>query len=235
MTETEPQQITIPFVVNAEMTRANLFTSASNADVVQLIEDWPHWTGPIAIIHGPSGSGKSHNAHAWAEKANAEIWTLETLAAWSPDQSIAPNIAPNIAIENLGAMSEKHEVMLFHLINALKSVDGSLWLTAALPLQQWHIALPDLKSRLQTAVQVSLKAPDDILLSAVITKLFSDRQIEISPQNVSYLVTHMDRSLAHARQIVEAVDQEALRRKSKITRNIVADVLAKAQQNEPSF
>ena len=94
-------------------------------------------------------------------------------------------------------------------------------------MPEWEVALPDLKSRLQTAVQVTLRAPDDALLSAVITKLFSDRQIEVSQQNIQYLITHMDRSLAYACEIVDQIDKEALRRKSKITRNIVADVLGK--------
>lgn len=225
---TEPKQINIPFAIDTQMTRDNLFPSASNADVVQLIDDWPHWSGTIAIITGPAGSGKSHSARAWAEVAKADFWSLNDLAAWTPDQTTSGNIA----IENLGAnMGNAIEVKLFHLINALKSAGDTLFLTSGASLAQWNVALPDLQSRLQTAVQVSLKAPDDVLLSAVITKLFSDRQIEISQQNVQYLVTHMDRSLAHARAIVENIDQEALRRKSKITRNIVIDVLANAQQN----
>lgn len=218
-----PKQIPIPFAIEEQMSREAFFPSSSNAAIVALLEAWPHWPSPIMLFSGPNGCGKTHAAKAWAEIAGAECWSPDMLRLWTPEASTPTHIVIDDIDEQLNAETE---TKLFHLINTLRTRQGTLVLTAQSTLPEWHIKLPDLASRLKTAVQVQLGAPDDILLSAVITKLFADRQIEVAPHVVSYLITHMDRSLADARHIVEAMDKEAMRLKSKITRNIAADILS---------
>lgn len=220
---TTPKQIPIPFAIDEQMSREAFFPSSSNAAIVTLLDEWPHWPSPIMLFSGPNGCGKTHAAKAWAEIADAQVWSADMLGQWTPEIAISHNIVIDDIDRQLTAESE---IRLFHLINALRGSHGTLVLTAQSIWPEWGIKLPDLASRLKTAVQVQLNAPDDILLSAVITKLFADRQIEVAPHVVGYLITHMDRSLADARYIVEEMDKEAMRLKSKITRNIAANILA---------
>lgn len=217
-----PKQIPIPFAVNEQMSREAFFPSSSNAAIVTLLDEWPHWPSPIIVLSGPKGSGKTHAAKAWTEIAAAQFWSPEMFACWAPETITPQNIVIDDIDQSSGAALE---IKLFHLINTLRANKGTLVLTAQTPLPEWGVELPDLISRLKTAVQVQLNAPDDMLLSAVITKLFADRQIEVAPHVVSYLITHMDRSLADARHIVDAMDKEAMRLKSRITRNIAAEIL----------
>ena len=69
----------------------------------------------------------------------------------------------------------------------------------------------DLASRLRSLPSVTLAAPDDVLLRAVIGKLAADRQLAVDEALVNYLVTHIERSFAVAHAAVEQLDEEAMR------------------------
>ena len=68
--------------------------------------------------------------------------------------------------------------------------------------RDWGLTLPDLASRVQAASVARLDPPDDALLSAVLIKLFSDRQITVAPALVAYLLPRMERSFDAARALV---------------------------------
>jgi len=84
-------------------------------------------------------------------------------------------------------------------------------------------------SRMQGTQSVNLEQPDDQLLSAVVAKLFADRQLMPSPDVISYLVARMDRSFDAARDLVAAIDREALARKRPVTRKLAAEVLGQSE------
>ena len=60
----------------------------------------------------------------------------------------------------------------------------------------------------------------------MLVKLFADRQIVPDERVVSYLVSRMERSLDAARRIVARLDDLALSRQSKISRQLASEVLA---------
>ncbi|MEM8703432.1 MAG: hypothetical protein AAGF82_16535, partial [Pseudomonadota bacterium] len=59
----------------------------------------------------------------------------------------------------------------------------------------------------------------------VLVKLFADRQISVDIGVVDYLVVRMERSLDVAMRAVEAIDQEALAGRVKITKPLAGRVL----------
>jgi chromosomal replication initiation ATPase DnaA len=120
------------------------------------------------------------------------------------------------------------ETALFHLHNLMAQAGGLLLITAAAPPRDWGLGLPDLASRMQGAALARLDPPDDALLSAVLAKLFADRQIAISPALIPYLVARMDRSMAAARDLVARLDAAALARGQAVTRALAATVLDSA-------
>ena len=70
-----------------------------------------------------------------------------------------------------------------------------------------------------------LAAPDIELTEAVLFKLFSDRQLEVDPQIVSYIALRIERSLGAARALVAALDNEALTQSRRITRAMASNLL----------
>ena len=71
---------------------------------------------------------------------------------------------------------------------------------------------------------VTLQAPDDVLLRAVIVKLAADRQLGIDDSVVRYLSTRIERSFAAARAAVIALDNEALRQGRPPSRALAAEM-----------
>jgi chromosomal replication initiation ATPase DnaA len=76
---------------------------------------------------------------------------------------------------------------------------------------------------------MTISEPDDALLSAVVIKLFADRQLSVDPTVINYLTMRMERSLAAARTVVSAIDTLALTRQRKVTRATAAEALTRVQ------
>jgi chromosomal replication initiation ATPase DnaA len=124
------------------------------------------------------------------------------------------------------------ERQLFHLYNWLHERRGSLLLAAREPPARWQVRLADLASRLRTATLVTIGAPDDSLLSAVLVKLFHDRQITVGQDVVRYLVAHMERSLSAACVVVDRLDREALADKRAVSVRLASSVLAAIMEGQ---
>ena len=56
-------------------------------------------------------------------------------------------------------------------------------------------------------------------------KLFADRQLMVDEKVISYCTMRMERSLEAAGRLVEAMDEEALARKSGLTKAVAARAL----------
>ena len=176
------------------------------------------------VLTGPPGSGKTHLVQVWAAETGAQVIDAATLGDQAID-TIAKS--PFVAVEDADRIAgdSATENNLFHLHNLVLADGGHLLITGATPPALWPIALPDLASRLQGCSVVSLNTPDDALLSAVVVKLFSDRQLHVNPKVISYVVTRMERSFDAAHAVVNALDTAALTQKRAITAPMARQVL----------
>ncbi|TGD64765.1 chromosomal replication initiator DnaA [Tabrizicola sp. WMC-M-20] len=196
--------------------RADFFESVANAHALAAVDGWRDWPGGKMLLVGPPGAGKTHLAHLWADMAGA-VMVAGTALAGADLLALAQ--AGTVVVEDADAVAgvPEAEVALFHLHN-LVVPRGSLLLTARGPVRDWGLALPDLKSRMEAAPVARLEAPDDALLSAVLVKLFTDRQTVVPPALIPWLVARMERSIDAARALVAAMDARALAQGRPITR-----------------
>ena len=107
-----------------------------------------------------------------------------------------------------------------------------MMITMRMPPSQADFVIPDLASRFRAAPSVCIHAPDDMLLASVIIKLFSDRQLSVSNDVISYLLPRMERSFAAARDIVERADKMALAEKRGISVPLMRKVLSDMQYDD---
>lgn len=220
-----PRQLPLDLGHLPGLTRDDLVVSAANGDAVALVERWPDWPSPVVVLAGPPGSGKSHIAAVWRARAAATALAAPTLSAGSPS-------VVEVLVEDADA-PRLDQTGLFHLINRVRAANGHLLLTARRFPAAWPVSLPDLASRLKAATTVEITEPDDLLLAGVVTKLFSDRQVEVEPTVVFYLVRRMERSVSAAIRIVDRLDRIALERQTRITRTLAAEALAEMEQGGP--
>lgn len=179
------------------------------------------------VLTGPEGAGKTHLTHVWADNAQARLIHATDLR----DGDVPKLAQSSIAVEDVPQISGNSEAQtaLFHLHNMVLAEGHSLLLTGVGAVAHWGLSLPDLVSRLQGALEVSIDAPDDALLSAVLVKLLADRQLVPPSDLIPYLLNRMDRSFIAANRFVAALDRESLARKRPITRALAAQVLDKAE------
>jgi chromosomal replication initiation ATPase DnaA len=224
----KPVQLPLEFAHDAGVSRDHLVVSGQNRAAVDLVEQWPNWPSPLVILAGPAGSGKSHLAAIWREQSAAINIDAGRIAPGALD-SASPALIDDA---DRGPIDETG---LFHLINAVRGQGRSMLLTARRFPSAWGVVLPDLASRLKAATLVELREPDDELLSGVITKLFADRQVEVDPSVVQYLVRRMERSLSTASALVERLDRLALERKTPITRRLAAETISAMDEGQGSL
>lgn len=216
-------QLAFDLPAREQFRRADFFISPANAVAMAALDAWRDWPGGKMLLVGPTGAGKTHLARMWAAEAGASVIAGADLAAANL-LDLARHGA--VAVEDAEAVAGQPpaEAAFFHLHN-LVTQSGHLLVTAARPPRDWGLRLPDLASRLQAAPLTRLDPPDDALLSAVLIKLFSDRQITVPPALISYLVLRMERSIAAARAIVAALDARSLALGGPITRQMAAELL----------
>ena len=134
-----------------------------------------------------------------------------------------------------GADAGIDETGLFHLFIAAREGGGHLLITSRRFPAAWGVRLPDLVSRLKAATIVEIAEPDDLLLGAVVTKLFADRQVQVEPHVVTYIVNRIERSLSTAMHVVDRLDQAALSRKTRITRALAAEIIGAVDEGQGSL
>ncbi|PZQ47403.1 MAG: DNA replication protein [Micavibrio aeruginosavorus] len=217
----------IPFDLGhrTAMGRDDFLIAPNNQDAVAWIDAWPDWPAPALILYGPVASGKSHLAAVWGEKSNAACVHPGTLNDMSIRQ--IASAAKHVILEDADMLigNIEAEKGLFHLYNLFKEEKRSIMLTLLEPPIRRSFALPDLASRLRAAPAVAIREPDDVLLSAILVKMFNDRQLRVGQDVINYIVLHMERSFEEARRIVEMADNRALIEKRGITVPMMRGVL----------
>jgi chromosomal replication initiation ATPase DnaA len=223
------RQLALDLPARPALDRAAFFVAPSNALALAAIDTWPDWPdGRLAVV-GPEGAGKTHLAHVWAAGSGAVFRTPQRLAGADPaalpgDGALVVEDADRIADLPPGERGRAEEA-LFHLCNRLRAGGGSLMLSGRTPPAHWSIELPDLASRLGTAAVARLDPPDDTLLAVLLVKLFADRQIEVGPDLIDFVLPRMDRSFAGAEAVVARLDRAALAGRRRVTLRLAAEVM----------
>ena len=199
--------------------REDFIVSPTIADAVRAVDAWPAWYGGCLALIGPTGSGKSHLAQAWAARVDAAVLT-------AGDGSSAADLAPlqgrPILIEDahLGVADET----LFHLINMAGDEGGGLLLPAPIAPQAWPASLPDLRSRLNAVPVAELPPPDDMVMEGLLKIFFRERNITPSDDLIPYLLRRIERSALSAREIVDRLDEAAVADHRPVSRALARQI-----------
>lgn len=215
-----PRQLAFTLDHAESFARDDFISGPSNAAALALVDRWPDWPDCAVALIGPEGSGKSHLASIWSEQAGARRIASRSLPHIDPPAALATGA---LVLEDL-AWDGLDERALFHLLNLVREEGASLLITGRSPPSTIPATVRDLASRLRALPVVSVNAPDDALLRALIVKLAADRQLTVDETLVAYLTTRIERSFAAARRAVALLDAEAMRQKRPATRALAAEL-----------
>lgn len=220
-------QLLMPFAPSASYEPADFIRGAANESALDLVTRWPDWPYSIVLVHGASGSGKTHLAHVFASRAKATILAPERIGKVPADQLLTGNHA--WVLDNLEAV--KDAPALAQLINHARARGDYLLLTANRAPGELELPLPDLRSRILALPSVGLEEPDDALLSGVMAKQFADRQLRIAPEVLQFAIQHIERSYDAASRFVGALDARAMEKGRAITIPLIREAMANPDWN----
>jgi chromosomal replication initiation ATPase DnaA len=218
-------QIPFEFEHAPSLAAADFVVAACNEAAAAWVARWPDWPAPALTLHGPAGSGKTHLGRIWAKQAQARPIAPAELGALERIPNLAEGVMALLVDDVDHELDAGRERGLFHLYNLMAERRGHLLLLATRPPARWPLGLADLRSRLSAAPAVAIGAPDDMLLDAVLAKLFTDRQLSVSPEVRHYILMRIERSFAAAGAVAAALDRATLAAGRGVTPGLARAVL----------
>lgn len=174
------------------------------------------FSGPSRIVVGGA------NVHVAEALANPATWPFHTAVLTGGPRSGKSLLARWFAASGHGEAIDDApslpEAELFHRWNRAQEAGTPLLIVGGEP--PWHIALPDLRSRLGAALQLEIGLPDDAMAQDLLLALSEQRGLPLGTDAAAYLVPRMGRSFAGIERTVAAIDRLSLERKAPATQAI---------------
>jgi len=197
-------QIALPLVTAASA--ETILTGASLEPVFAALAGFENWPFRAAVLAGPPRSGKS------------------LIARWFSQSGMG---------DMLDDADHLPEDALFHRWNRAQAEGKPLLIVSGRAPGAWHVALPDLASRLGAALMIEIGAPDDDLLRALVESHAARRGLALGEGVMAYVMPRLERSHAAAEALVETIDRLSLERKAAVTISLAREALAERVHGVP--
>jgi len=120
---------------------------------------------------------------------------------------------------------------LFHLWNRAQESKQPLLVINGAGEGKWRIELPDLASRLGSAMHLRIGEPDDAMLAELILIHAGARGLALDDSATAYLVPRCNRSHFGVEKLIAAIDRLSLERKQAATMAIWREALSETGTN----
>jgi len=213
-------QLLLKFPSQQAYKKEDFYVSPSNQEAYDFINSWPKWIKQIINIFGPSGSGKSHLASILQSKTSCLKIECNEI---KDNTFFLFKTKEALIIENLDEkISEK---LLFSLWNIALQDNKYLLITSKQPINLYKFKLKDLVSRISGCMVIGINLPTDDLISVILAKNFSDKQINVEKKHIDYILKRIDRSYEKISQFILTLDKYSLKKGSPFGLKLIKEVL----------
>ena len=192
----------------------------NNYEAYKLIKEWPNWSFKGVNIYGPKKSGKSYLSKIFSDKTNSKIFEGENINKDKLNLILNQKV---LIIEDIELFND--EVFFQTILNDFISKNKFIYLTSNKLAGSLSFKLKDLISRLNSLVAVRINNPSDDLFHQILTKMLSDKQINITAKEVNFILKKIERSYDAASRFVKKLDELSLLYKKKINTKIIDQAL----------
>lgn len=197
-------QIALPLGWPADERQEDFLVSESNARAVRHLEHWGTWPVMATILTGPRKSGRSLLGRLFVKKSGGRL---------------------------IDDADRRPEEELFHAWNDAQAAHRPLLVIADHAPPSWKIRLPDLRTRLSATPVIGLGDPDDVLAAKLIEKLLLQRNLQVPPGLIPWLVPRIERTHVGIMQAVDALDEAALARRVRLTIKLARETFGVKQED----
>ena len=214
-------QLVFKFPFKTKYFEQDYYVSSNNFSAYKLIESWPNWPDKWVNIFGPNGCGKTHLSNILKKK----IDTIEILDAKNIKNENLINFEKLncLIIDNYENNIEEN--LFYSILNQSKQLNSYIVVNSIIPIKDNKFNLIDLKSRAESFVNLGIELPTDDLLRVIISKCFSDKQIEITPKVSEYIIKNIERSYEKVFKFIKEIDDLSLSSGKSININLIKKVL----------
>ena len=216
-------QLIFKFPFKTKYFKQDFYVSNNNFPAYKLIESWPIWPGKWLNVFGVSGSGKTHLSKI-LEKKIKRVKILEAKDVNDKTISIL-NELDCLIIDNF--KNNIDEKVFYSMLNESRQLENFILINSITSIQESSFKLKDLQSRANSFIFIGIDLPTDDLLQVIISKSFSDKQININPKITDFIIKNVDRSYTKMFKFLKDVDELSLSSGKSININLIKKVLNK--------
>ncbi len=215
-------QLVFKFPFKTKYYEQDFYVSSNNFSAYKLIESWPKWPGKWLNVFGSKGSGKTHLSKILEKKIEKVKILDETEVSYKIFDKL--NEIDCLIIENYNNKIE--EKLFYSILNEAKQLENFILVNSAKPLKENHFKLKDLRSRINSFVYIGIDLPTDDLLKVIISKFFSEKQINLEPKVTEYIIKNVDRSYEKMIKFIKDIDELSLSSGKSININLIKKLLS---------
>ena len=216
-------QLVFKFPFAKKYYEQDFFVSTNNFSAYKLIESWPTWPGKWLNIFGSSGSGKTHLAKILEKKID-KIKLIEAKNINNKTIQELNNFDCLIIDSYQNNIDEK---LFYSILNQSKQLENYILINSKDSLKNIKFSLKDLQSRINSFIYFGIELPTDDLLKVIISKTLSDKQININPKILDFIINNVERSYEKMFKILKDIDELSLSTGKSININLIKKVLNK--------
>ena len=213
-------QLTFKFPFKTTYYAEDFYVSSNNFDAFKLIESWPNWSSKFVNIFGPSGCGKTHLSNIIKKKLNTFFINASDL---NNDSFMKIKLKECLIIDEYKNNIE--EKLFYTILNQCQQSNNYVIVNSIEPINKLPTKLSDLKSRLESFTYIGIDLPTDDLIRVILTKGFSDKQVETDVKLLEYILKNINRSYEEIFNFIEKVDSLSLSTGKPININLIKRVL----------
>jgi DnaA-homolog protein len=206
------------------------FLPNGNEELVALlasIADGPNESG--CWLWGGAATGKTHLLQAVCERAgDRSVYVpLALLAEAGPGLIDGLDSRDVVCIDDIQSIAgqEDWERALFMLYNELIAAGGRLVVAATTAPRECPFELPDLASRMSHLPTYLVQNLADADRAEALQLRATHRGLDLPDETASYLLSRSRRDMASLYDVLDVLDEEALRAQRRLTVPFVRDVL----------
>jgi chromosomal replication initiation ATPase DnaA len=185
-------QMVLNFPFREDLSAESFFPTAGSAAARELLENFERG---ILCLWGEAGSGKTHLLNIWRARVGEGNF---------------------LAVDDLDKVDAVGQEQLFHWLNN-QGKSGALVVASRQPVVELGGLLPDVRSRLSAGQAVEVLPPSDDELAQVAAKWAAERQLELSPEVINFILARAERSVPALRTLVAKLDRLSLEEKRAVT------------------
>lgn len=214
------------------------FIAGSNALAVAQLQAVAHGEADgVYWLSGPGAVGKSHLLQATcalARGTDAVYLSMHQMVQFGPESLDGWHSARVVAIDDMHIVAgdSNWERALFRLYREVEERRASLLLAARLSPQGLQITLPDLASRFAAATLLTLRALDEVAQREALRMRAQARGLELPEDAALYLQRRFRRDLSTLYELLDTIDDAALRAQRRLTLPFIREVLAQHPLND---